>query len=155
MAAFGAAFVRQPRVIAGAARSPRKSSSLHPLNNKGPSLRRRVPLGDHGPDVKELQLVVDKTLRERGFRSRTIKADREFGEKTQTQTACHFTGWLLGFSPNQLKRIGAGTVTAYADAVFIGEQARSDAMKKRERERRQGIKECPCSEEGVPDCGPG
>jgi hypothetical protein len=95
-------------------------------------------LGDRGPAVKELQLAVDKTLRDNGFRSRTVRADRKFGEKTQT--ACHFTGWLLGFSPSQLKKIGAGTVTAHADAVFLGEEARSDAMKKRERERRQAIK---------------
>jgi hypothetical protein len=95
-------------------------------------------LGDHGPDVKNLQREVDKTLRERDFRSRTVRTDADFGEKTQI--ACHFTGWLLGFSPSQLRTIATGTVTPFADSVFLQEKARSDAMKKRERERRQIIR---------------
>jgi hypothetical protein len=97
-----------------------------------------LQLGDHGPAVKKLQKGVDETLKNREFRSRTVRADGRFGEKTQT--ACHFTGWLVGFSPSQLKKIEDGTITAHADAILIHEKARSDAMKKRERERRQEIK---------------
>ena len=98
-----------------------------------------LQLGDSGPAVKKLQTEVDKTLRNRDFRSRTIPTDGKFGEKTQT--ACHYTGWLVGFSPSQLHKIRDGTITAHADAIFLHEKARSNAMKQRERERRQEIME--------------
>jgi hypothetical protein len=91
-------------------------------------------LDDHGPAVKELQAAVDETLKSREFPWRMIRTDGRFGEKTQA--ACHFTGWLLGFSPSQLSKIKDGTITSHADAIFVKEKARSDAMKKRERERR-------------------
>jgi Peptidase M15 len=95
-------------------------------------------LGDRGPAVKKLQAEIDETLRNRDFRSRTVRMDGRFGEKTQT--ACHFTGWLLGFSPSQLHKIRDGEITAHAYAILVHEEARSDPMKKRERERRQAIK---------------
>ena len=95
-------------------------------------------LGDHGPAVKKLQTEVDERLEDREFPWRTIKGDGEFGEKTQG--ACQFTGWILGFSPSQLDTIREGTITAHAGAILIQEEDRSDAMKRRERERRPTVK---------------
>jgi hypothetical protein len=95
-------------------------------------------LGDQGPAVKKLQVEVDRTLKNREFPWRTIDTDGDFGEKTET--ACHFAGWILGFSPSQLAKIRDGTITAHADAVLVHEKARSDAMKKRERERLPTVK---------------
>jgi hypothetical protein len=105
---------------------------------KGEKMAHKLEHGDHGPAVKELQREVNKQLKNREFPWRVIRTDGDFGDNTET--ACHFTGWILGFSPSQLAKIHDGTITAHACAILLHEKARSDAMKKRERERRRTVK---------------
>jgi hypothetical protein len=93
-----------------------------------------LELGDHRPAVKELQIEVNKTFKRREFPWRTIDTDGRFGD--DTERAAHFAGWLIGFSPSQLQKIRDGTITAHAYGLLVHDKARSDAMKKRDRERR-------------------
>jgi hypothetical protein len=97
-----------------------------------------LELGDHGPAVKKLQLEVNTSFKRREFPWRTIDTDGRFGD--DTERAAHFAGWLIGFSPSQLKKIRDGTITAHAYAILVHDKARSDAMQRRERELRSTVK---------------
>src|SRR5262245_50353548 len=127
--------------LPGAWRPARVRSKLgrQGATSEGGEMATTLHLGDHGPDVKTLQAEVDQQLKDREFPWRTVRTDGRFGDKTQT--ACHFTGWILGFSPSQLTKIqDEGTITPHAYSILVHEKARSDAMKKRERERRHTVK---------------
>lgn len=90
--------------------------------------------GAQGKRVKPLQHGVNKVLGSREFKWRKVAEDGVAGG--ETMKAAHLALWLQGASADQLKKVRGGKITSHAYDVLTGKAKRSEAMKKRDRQRR-------------------
>lgn len=93
-----------------------------------------IKRGAHGKRVKPLQRGINKVLGSREFKWRKVAEDGVAGD--ETMRAAHLALWLQGASEDQLKKVRGGKITPRAAEVLTGRAERSDAMKKRDRQRR-------------------
>jgi len=95
--------------------------------------------GATGKRADDLQKGVDRILGKREFDWRKVRIDGNAGRRTFD--AAHLALWLIGGSDDQLRRIRRGNViTDHAFKLLTGQIARSDAMKKRDRDRRDDVR---------------
>jgi hypothetical protein len=94
-----------------------------------------IKLGARGSRADDLQKAVDRIVANREFKWRKVPIDGWAGDATFK--SAHLALWLIGGSEDQLRKIRKGDViTDHAFRLLIGKAERSDAMKKRDRQRR-------------------
>lgn len=98
-----------------------------------------IKLGASGDRADDLQRAVNRVVDNREFDWRKVTVDGKAG--TDTFNAAAFAFWLLGGSDEQIRRIRRnGRITQHVFLTLAGEKARSDAMKRRERLRKDEVR---------------
>jgi hypothetical protein len=103
----------------------------HPEREIQRELAQTSPLMQ-GPDVKELQDSINKTLTRVKLHGQ-LKLDGEFGEHTLSRAAK--TAFALGFSEKDVERINGNHVSKQFQLWIRNPESRSDNQTKREPER--------------------
>jgi hypothetical protein len=89
-----------------------------------------IKRGDHGPAVHDFQTGIDRELKQHGFPWRKIKIDDQAGELTFD--AANMLAWLMGFSSDEMLKIGKQQKISHRDVLILtGHAARSKEMKHR------------------------
>lgn len=97
-------------------------------------LSKPMKLGARGPEAKRLQQGINGTLGRRAFKWMKVPVDGVAGHLTFKHAA--FAGWCLGLSRDQINAIHDGKITPHAFGILTHQIARSDALKKRDHQRR-------------------
>lgn len=99
-----------------------------------------IKLGASGKRADDLQRSINRVVDNREFDWRKIKVDEEAGRATFNAAA--FAFWLLGGSDEQIRKIRRrGRITQHVFLILTGEKARSKAMKRREGQRKDDVRE--------------
>lgn len=94
-----------------------------------------IKINARGDRVDDLQKGIDRVLGQRHFKWRKVPIDGVAG--TATFGSAHLALWLMGASDEQLRKVRKGkTLTAHSYNLLTGQVERSDAMKKRDQQRR-------------------
>jgi hypothetical protein len=98
-----------------------------------------IKLGATGERADDLQRGVNRVVDNREFDWRKIEVDGAAGPDTFNAAA--FAFYLLGGSDEQLRRIRRnGRITQHVFLTLTGEKARSEAMKRREQQRKDDFR---------------
>lgn len=99
-----------------------------------------IKLGASGKRIPDLQKGIDRIVGRREFDWRKVPIDGDAG--TATFKTAHLALWLIGGSEDQLRKVRKGhVITDHAYRLLTERIARSEAMQKRDRQRRPEARE--------------